>query len=279
MLSNKSPISKWTTTLLMGLLSFVFLMPLLWMLSAAAKYEKDVMVFPIQWIPVKWNLINNFREVWLGSVPFTLFYYNSFKLALTITLATLIFASMAAYAFAKLQFRGRNMAFATLLSLMIIPSESTLVPRYLLLTWLHLYNTHAGLMLMGMFSTTYFTFLLRQFMVSIHREFLEAAKIDGAGYVKIYIQIILPLSKPILATVAIMKFIWVWNDYQNPLIFLISERLYPIPLGLQLFKNEFADNYAVLMMASVAAILPLVIVFIILQKQVIKGISLGGVKG
>ncbi|MBP1962783.1 carbohydrate ABC transporter permease [Paenibacillus aceris] len=279
MLQKKSDVSKWITTLMMGLFSLIFLLPLLWMLSAAAKYEKDVMVFPIQWIPTKWNLVNNFREVWFGSVPFTLFYYNSLKLALMITLATLIFSSMAAFAFTKLQFRGRNMAFAILLSLMIIPSESTLVPRYLLLKWLHLYNTHAGLMLMGMFSTIYFTFLLRQFMASIHSEYLEAAKIDGAGYVRMYLQIIMPLSKPILATVAIIKFIWVWNDYQNPLIFLISKQLYPIPLGLQLFKNEFADNYAVLMMASVAAIFPLFLIFIILQKQVIKGISLGGVKG
>ncbi|OCT11479.1 sugar ABC transporter ATP-binding protein [Paenibacillus pectinilyticus] len=279
MILKKLDVSKWITTLLMGLFSLVFLLPLIWMLSAAGKYEKDVMVFPIQWIPVKWNLINNFHEVWLGSVPFTLFYYNSLKLSITITLATILFCSMAAFAFTKLQFRGRNLAFAILLSLMIIPAESTLVPRYLLLKWLHLYNTHAGLMLMGMFSTIYFTFLLKQFMASIHSEFLEAAKMDGAGYVRMYLQIILPLSKPILATVAIIKFIWVWNDYQNPLIFLITKKLYPIPLGLQLFKSEYADNYAVLMMASVAAILPLLIVFIILQKQVIKGISIGGVKG
>ncbi|GEN56487.1 hypothetical protein GCM10012290_01450 [Halolactibacillus alkaliphilus] len=116
-------------------------------------------------------------------------------------------------------------------------------------------------------------------MLSIEDDYIEAAKIDGANYFRIYWQVILPLCKPILATVGIIKFIWTWNDYQNPLIFLLSKELYPITMGMQLFQDDFADSYAVLMMASLSAILPLVIIFIILQKQVIEGISLGGVKG
>ncbi|NEW04574.1 carbohydrate ABC transporter permease [Paenibacillus sp. SYP-B3998] len=271
-------LSKLVTTILMALLSIVFLIPLFWMVSAAFKYEADVMTYPIQWIPVRFNFVDNFKQVWFGKVPFSLFYWNSFKLSLMMTLSTLVFSSMAAYSFTKLQFRGRNAAFMLLLSCMIIPNEATLVPRYLLLKWLHLYNTHTGLIFMGMFSI-YFTFLLRQFMMGVHNEYIEAAKIDGAGYFLIYARIMLPLTKPILATVAIIKFIWSWNDYQGPLIFLIKQKLYPIPLGIQLFKNEFADNYAVLMMASLAAIVPLLIVFIVMQKQVIKGIAIGGVKG
>ncbi|UKS26882.1 carbohydrate ABC transporter permease [Paenibacillus sp. HWE-109] len=269
---------RWITTIVMGAVSVLFLAPLLWMLSTAAKYEKDVMVYPIQWIPQKFNFVNNFREVWMDSVPFGWFYLNSLKLALLMTVLTLIISSMSAFPLAKLQFKGKNLTFGLLLSLMIIPGEATLVPRYLLLKWLHLYNTHTGLIFMGMFSI-YFTFLLRQFMLSIHTDFIEAAKMDGAGYWLLYWRIMLPLSKPILATVGIIKFIWSWNDYQGPLIFLISRKLYPIPLGLQLFKTEFADNYSLLMMASLSAIVPLFIVFIVLQKQVIQGISLGGVKG
>ncbi|MFD0693814.1 carbohydrate ABC transporter permease [Paenibacillus sp. GCM10027628] len=271
-------VSKLVTTVIMALFSVVFLIPLLWMVSAAFKYEADVMTYPIEWIPARINVIANFKEVWFGRVPFSLFYWNSFKLSAIMTLCTLVFSSMAAYAFTKMQFRGRNAAFLLLLSCMIIPNEATLVPRYLLLKWLHLYNTHAGLLFMGMFSI-YFTFLLRQFMLGIHNEYIEAAKIDGAGYLRIYARIMLPLTKPILATVAIIKFIWTWNDYQGPLIFLIKQKLFPIPLGMQLFKNDFADNYAVLMMAALAAIIPLVIVFIVMQKQVIKGIAIGGVKG
>ncbi|QGQ95110.1 carbohydrate ABC transporter permease [Paenibacillus psychroresistens] len=278
MASVKINASKTITSILLGIFSAVFLLPLIWMVSAASKLEKDVMSFPIQWIPKHWNLISNFKAVWFGNVPFSLFYFNSLKLSVLMTLATLIFSSMAAFAFTKLHFRGRNVAFGLLLSFMIIPSEATLVPRFLILKWLHLYNTHAGLILMGMFSI-YFTFLLRQFMMSIHNDYIEAAKIDGAGYFLIYWKIMLPLCKPILATVGIIKFIWTWNDYQNPLIFLISKKLYPIPLGLQLFKNDYADNYAILMMGSLSAIVPLLVVFIVLQRQVIQGISLGGVKG
>ncbi|MFD0675779.1 MULTISPECIES: carbohydrate ABC transporter permease [unclassified Paenibacillus] len=278
MLTTKFDVSKWLTTIVLAIFSILFLIPLLWMVSAAMKYEADVLTYPIQWIPERWNAIANFKQVWFSKVSFSLFYWNSLKLAVIMTVFTLIFSSMAAFAFTKLQYKGRDYVFGLLLALMIIPSESTLVPRYLLLKWLHLYNTHEGLILMGMFSM-YFTFLLRQFMAGIHGEYIEAAKIDGAGYWRIYAGIMVPLCKPILATVGIIKFIWSWNDYQGPLIFLIQQKLFPIPLGIQMFKNDYADNYAVLMMASLAAIVPLLVVFIILQKQVIKGITLGGVKG
>ncbi|REK71635.1 carbohydrate ABC transporter permease [Paenibacillus paeoniae] len=276
--TTKSKITKLVATALMGAFSVVFLVPLIWMISAAFKYEKDVMAFPIQWIPQSWNMIGNFKAVWMGNVPFHLFYFNSLKLAVLMTVTTMIISSMAAFAFTKLQFRGRGFVFGLLLSFMIIPEQATLVPRFLLMKWLGLYNTHTGLIVMGMFSI-YFTFLMRQFMASIHNDFLEAAKMDGAGYFTIFWKIILPLCKPILATVGIIKFIWTWNDYQNPLIFLMDKKLYPITLGIQLFRDDYADNFAVLMMASLSAIIPLVVIFILLQKHVIKGISLGGVKG
>jgi multiple sugar transport system permease protein len=161
---------------------------------------------------------------------------------------------------------------------MIIPAQATLVPRFLLVRWFGLYDTHASLILMDMFSI-YFTFLLRQFMMGVNNDFIEAARIDGAGHFKIFCSIMLPLCKPIIATVGIIKFIWSWNDYQNPLIFLISRELYTIPLGMALFRDDYTNNYAIMMMASLSAIVPLFIVFIALQKHVIKGIALGGVKG
>lgn len=271
-------LNKLIFTTIMGVISIFALMPLVWMLSAAAKVEKDVMKFPIEWIPTNWNFMSNFHTVWLGEVNFAIFYLNSIKLGVIMTLLTLLFSSMAGYAFAKLNFPLRNGLFVMLIAFMLIPEQATLVPRYILIRWLGLYNTHEALILMGMFSI-YFTFLLRQFMMGINNEFLEAAKVDGAGFFRIYWQIILPLSKPILATVAIIKFIWTWNDYQNPLIFLYTESLYPIPLGIQKFRDEFVGSYSATMMASVSAIIPLLIIFIILQKQVINGISLGGVKG
>lgn len=270
--------SKSMLTLIMGALSVVFLIPLIWMVSAAFKYEKDVMRFPIQWIPEKINFIYNFKAVWMGRVPFYHFYYNSLKVAILTTLITLIISSMSAYALTKLHFRGRQLIFFALLSFMIIPDQATLIPRFLIIRWLGLYDTHVALILMSMFSI-YFTFLLRQFMVDISDEYIEAARIDGAGYVRTFASIMIPLCKPVLATVAIIKFIWTWNDYQNPLIFLVSRELYTIPLGITLFRDDYTNNYAIMMTAALSAIIPLMIIFIIMQKQVISGIALGGVKG
>jgi multiple sugar transport system permease protein len=274
---RKNP-SRIIVTIILGIISIAFLIPLIWMLSTSAKFESDVMVFPIEWIPTRWNFVENFKAVWLSEVPFTTFYLNSLKLATITTLVTIVVSSMAAYSFSKLRFPGKSILFGLLMAFLMIPEQATLVPRYIMIKWFGLFNTHEGLILMAMFSI-YFTFLMRQYMVGISDEYIEAAKIDGAGYFKIYWKIMLPLSKPILATVGIIKFIWVWNDYQNPLIFLYNEKLYPITLGMQYFKTEYSENYAVMMMASLSAILPLLIVFIILQRSVIAGISLGGVKG
>lgn len=278
MLLIKKNFSKIITTIIMGGLSIVFLIPLIWMISAAFKFEKDVMRFPIQWIPNPSNVIYNFKTVWMGRVPFYDFYFNSIKIALITTLITLIISSMAAFSLTKLQFKGRNLIFLGLISFMIIPDQATLIPRFMVIRWLGLYDTHTAIIIMSMFSI-YFTFLLRQFMNSVSDDFMEAARIDGASQLKIFVSIMIPLCQPVLATVAIIKFIWTWNDYQNPLIFLLSKDLYTIPLGMTLFRDDYTNNYAIMMMAALSAIIPLVILFIVLQKQVINGIALGGVKG
>lgn len=265
-------------SVVLGGLSVFFIIPLIWMLSASAKFERDVMVYPIQWIPTDWNWVSNFQKVWMENVPFGLFYWNSLKLAVIATLCTLLFSSMAAFSFAKLRAPGKGLMFGMMMSFMIIPEQATLVPRFIMVKWLGLYNTHSGIILMLMFSM-YFTFLMRQFMAGVHNEFIESAKIDGAGYFRIYAQIMLPLSRPILATAGIIKFIWTWNDYQNPLIFLFTKELYPLPLGIQFFRQEYSNNVSLMMMAAVSAIIPLIIVFVALQKQVINGITVGGVKG
>ncbi|SFE04289.1 multiple sugar transport system permease protein [Paenibacillus catalpae] len=271
-------LSKSIITVLLGAFSLMFLTPLVWMVSSALKFEKDVMRFPIQWIPEKINVIYNFKSVWMGRVPFYDFYWNSLKVAIITTVITLLISSMSAYALTKLRFRGRHMIFLAMLSFMIIPDQATLIPRFLIIRWLGLYDTHAAIILMSMFSI-YFTFLLRQFMSDISDEYLEAARIDGAGHLRTFFSIMIPLCRPVLATVAIIKFIWTWNDYQNPLIFLLSKKLYTIPLGITLFRDDYTNNYAIMMMAALSAIIPLLAIFIIMQKQVINGIALGGVKG
>ncbi|MGG4398327.1 carbohydrate ABC transporter permease [Paenibacillus thiaminolyticus] len=278
MLSLRNKISKIIATVLMGTLSIFFIFPLLWMVSSAFKFEKDVMRFPIEWIPSSINVVNNFKAVWMQRVPFGHIYFNSIKVAIIVTLLSLLISTMAAYSFTKLKFRGRNLVFAMLLAMMIIPDQATLIPRFMIIRWLGLYDTHAALILMGMFSI-YFTFLLRQFMAGVSDDMLEAARIDGAGHLRTFTSIMIPLCRPVIATVAIIKFIWSWNDYQNPLIFLQSKSLYTVPLGMTLFRDDYTTNDAIMMMAAVSAIIPLLIVFIVLQKQVISGIALGGVKG
>lgn len=278
MLIIRKNISKIIVTIIMGAISIFFLVPFIWMISSAFKFEKDVMRFPIEWIPKNINVLYNFKAVWMGNVNFLHIYFNSIKIALIVTCLTLLFSTMAAFAFTKLRFRGRGLVFMALISFMIIPDQATLIPRFMLVRWLGIYDSHFALIFMGMFSI-YFTFLLRQFMAGISDEYMEAARIDGAGHLRIFRSIIIPLCQPVLATVAIIKFIWSWNDYQNPLIFLQSKDLYTIPLGMSLFRDDYTTNDAIMMMAALSAIIPLLIIFIILQKQVINGIALGGVKG
>lgn len=270
--------SRVITTCIMGALSIVFLIPLIWMISAAFKYEKDVMRFPIQWIPEKINVAYNFKMVWMGRVPFSHFYLNSFKVAIITTCITLIISSMSAYALTKIKFKGRNMVFLALLSFMIIPDHTTLIPRFLLIRWFGIYDTHAAIVLMSMFSI-YFTFLLRQFMIGISDEYIEAARIDGAGICGYSGLSLFRSASRCSLPWRSLNLSELWNDYQNPLIFLLNKNLYTIPLGMTLFRDDYSNNYAIMMTAAVSAIIPLVIVFIALQKQVINGISLGGVKG
>ncbi|WP_138756106.1 carbohydrate ABC transporter permease [Paenibacillus sinopodophylli] len=275
---KKIQVSNLLLTLLFAALSLFFLLPLFWMLSAAAKTEKDVWTFPIQWIPDQWNFVQNFKAVWLGDVSFSLFYMNSLKISILSTIGTILVCSMAGYALAKLNFKGKGLIFSLMMAFMMIPEQATLVPRYIMIKEMGLYDTHTSLILLGLFSS-YFTFLLRQFMLSIHSDMLEAAELDGAGFFRVFWSVVLPLSQPILATVGIIKFIWTWNDYQGPLIFLYSNDLFTIPLGMQFFKEEFGTRISVMMMASLSAIVPLLALFLLLQKQVINGIAIGGVKG
>ncbi|SHE12634.1 Inner membrane ABC transporter permease protein ycjP [Chlamydia abortus] len=273
--------NKWRkafVTLLMFLIGITFLLPFIWMLSASFKPETDVFKYPIEWIPSKWNIVQNYKEVWLGKYPLYLFYWNSIKVTVLTTLVSVLVSCMAAYAFAKIQFKGRNVAFLVVLSTFMIPSQAVLVPQFILYRQLGLFDTHIGLILLGSFSVLG-TFLLRQFFLGVNNEYLEAARIDGAGHWKIFFTIALPLVRPAIATYGILRFIWTWNDYQNPLIFLRSEKLLTLQVGIRKFADAYGEFYSLMMAGSVIAIVPLLLIFIIGQKQVIEGISLGGVKG
>lgn len=271
-------IGKLLTSLLMLAFGILFLMPFLWMLSASFKIEADVFKYPIEWIPSRWNAVNNYMQVWFGDHPFYLYYWNSIKVAIGTTLLSVTVSAMAAYGFSKVKFKAAKWLFLIVLATFMVPQQAILVPQFILYRSIGLFDSHFGLILLGSFSVLG-TFMLRQFFMGVHQEFIESAKIDGAGHLRIFWQIALPLVKPAIATYAILRFIWTWNDYQNPLIFLRTDGLYTIQLAMQKFSTINGEFYSLIMAAAVSAILPLLIIFVIGQKSVIEGISLGGVKG
>jgi multiple sugar transport system permease protein len=265
---------------LLVLLSVLWGAPLFWMVSTSLKHEWDILTPEVHWIPQPpvtenyWELIDPARAVNI---------FHSFKVSLiaatAYTLLVLITSSFAAFVFARLEFKGRNFLFLVVLSSIMVPSETLLVPLYLLLYNLDWLNTYAALVLPGI-ANAFGVFLLRQFMISIPKELEEAALIDGAGYLYIFLRIILPLSKPALATLAIFSFITNWNAFLWPLIVVTSDELMTLPLALVQFRSSYASmDYGVVMASVMVAVLPPLLVFIFAQDFIIKGMSRSGVKG
>jgi multiple sugar transport system permease protein len=270
-------IKKVLNTVIMFAVGILFLTPFFWMLSASMKPEADVFHYPIEWIPKKFNLLENYSQVWLDS-PFVTYYWNSIKVSVLTTLLSVLIAAMAAYGFSKIPFKGREALFFLILVLYMVPGQSILVPQFLIYRTLNLYDSLLGLVFLTSFSVLG-VFLLRQFFMGLSNEFIESAKIDGAGHIRIFYSIAVPLVRPAIATYAILRFIWTWNDYQNPLIFLKTSSKFTLQLGINSFADAYGQYYSLIMAAAVSAILPLLIIFILGQKHVIEGIAMGGVKG
>lgn len=265
-------------TLVMLGIGLVFTLPFLWMLSASLKLPMDVFEYPIRWIPNP-PRFSNYAAVWLNpSYPFYQFYLNSLKIAVITVLGVLVVCSLAAYAFAKVKFAGKNVIFMLFLATMMIPTQVTLVPRFVMFNWLKLYNTHASLIFPSLFYVVGI-FLLRQFYQSIPTELSEAAMIDGAGHFRIFTTILLPLTKPAMLSLIILKFVATWNEYMDPLIFLNSVSKYTVPLGMQAYLDAEGQQLQLLMAAASVSIIPFFILFIALQKYFVAGIVTSGLKG
>jgi multiple sugar transport system permease protein len=269
---------KLVVTVIMLAISIIFLVPFLWMLVTSFKIEADVFTYPIEWIPKHWHVVENYKTVWMGDHPFYLYYWNSIKVSVMTTIISVTVSALAAYGFSKVQFKAGKWLFLIVLATYMIPMQAVQVPQFILYRTIGLYDSLWGLIIIGSFSALG-TFMLRGFFMGLHNDFIESAKIDGANHWTIFSKIALPLVKPAVATYAILRFIWTWNDYQNALIFIRSAKKYTIQLGVQMFSSFSGDFYSLIMAAAVSAILPLLIVFIIGQKSVINGIALGGVKG
>ena len=275
---KKIKISKIILTVLFWGIGITMLLPLIWMISTACKVEADVFNFPIEWIPRRWNLINNMKVVWGGTYHFGRYYLNSAKITIFATFLQVMVSSLGAYGFSKVNFKGRDTIFLLYLATMMIPSQVTIVSQFIITREIGLYNTHIGIIIMEAFSV-YGVFLLRQAMLGVPDSLSESAKIDGAGHLTIFWKIVLPMIKPSIATLATLKFIWTWNSYQTPLIFLNDSKLYTIQMGMKQFATEAGNYYSLIMAAAVCAILPLIIVFLCCQRHVVDGIASGAVKG
>jgi multiple sugar transport system permease protein len=265
-------------SIVMWALGLLFLLPFAWMVISSLKREIDVFRLPVRWIPdpLTWQ---NYVKVWTGEHPLTRYVGNSLLVAGARVLGEVLTASLAAYAFARLRFRGRNAVFLLYISTLIIPYQMLLVPRFILYKQLGIYDTLWALILPGIF-TVFGTFLLRQFFLTIPRELTDAARVDGANELQIYWRIVLPLARPALASLAILAFVWSWNDYETPLVMLTTESRFTIPLGLTSYIDESGGFSAALIMAgAVSSVVPIYVVFLILQRQFIQALARSGLKG
>ncbi|MCY9656810.1 carbohydrate ABC transporter permease [Paenibacillus chondroitinus] len=277
-LSQKNTLLRSVLTVLLLSIGILMVLPFLWMASASFKNQADIFEFPIRWIPKAFDW-SNYQEVWLGKVPYYVFYINSIKITFLQVLGSLVTSSLAGFAFARLRFQFRDSIFLIYLATMIVPPQVLFVPRFILFDYLNLVNTHEAIILPGMF-TVLGTFLMRQFFSTLPTELFEASKIDGAGYWRMYWQISLPLVKPALVTLLILTFTWHWNEYENPLILLRDRDLFTIPLGLLSYTDgENSTNYPLIMAASVLALAPLVIIVCLCQRWFVEGIANTGLKG
>lgn len=270
-------------TAIIAVLAFTMVVPFLWMISASLKHELDVMKLPIEWIP-KYFYIDSYKSVWnIGNEAprdyhFGLAYWNSLKIAFINLTGSVITSTLAGYAFAKIKFRGSNVIFLIYLSTMMIPTQVTLIPKYAMFDKLGILGTHLTLILPGLVTITG-TFLMRQFFMQVPNELAESARMDGAGEFRIWAQIMVPIAKPGMASLAMIVFLWNWNNYLDALVFLPDWRLYTIPLALTNFIEESVTQYSLVMAASASALLPVFAVFLIGQRFFVKGLIAGAVKG
>ncbi|MGI6148799.1 MAG: carbohydrate ABC transporter permease [Limnochordia bacterium] len=274
---DKHIVRRLALTLVMIMLGAVMIIPLFWMISTSFKTQAEVFTSPIQWLPSRLNW-DAHRKVWFGRLSFINYYKNSLKITMSAVVGATCFGAMAAYGFSRIRFRGRDLLFGLYLVMMMVPPQVLFVPKFIMFDWANIYNTHWALILPGMF-TIIGVFYMRQYFLTVPNELSEAAFLDGAGHFTIFFRIFLPLAKPTLATFAILDFTWNWNNYEDALVFLISERLFTVPLGLNNFILEYSIDYPGMMAAAAASIVPIIVVFLFGQRYIIAGLVSSAVKG
>ena len=270
-------LEKGFTYFLLIALSILFLFPFLWLIATSVKPENEAMAFPPTLLPKNWDLAN-YKEVFT-LVDFGQYYLNSVIVTVCVVIGTVVSSTLVAYGFARIKGKGRNFWFVLLLGTMMLPPQVTMIPVYMIFSKLGWVNTFLPLIVPSFFGSAYFIFLLRQFFKTIPKELEESAYLDGCGAFGIFWRIIIPLSVPSIITVALLSFMWTWNDFLNPLIYLNDDSKYTLALGILQFKGALLIQWGPMMAASVFIILPLIIIFFVGQKYFVQGIATTGGKG
>jgi multiple sugar transport system permease protein len=258
--------------------AITFLLPLIWVLSTSLKEPGDVYQFPPQFIPdpIRWQ---NYPDA-LGALPFDRFFINTLMLAVLRLIGLLITCSMAGFAFARLRWRGRRILFLVVLITLMIPSEVTIIPEYIIFSRLGWVGTFAPLIVPAYFATNaFFVFLFRQFFMGISQDIIDAARIDGCTFWQLYWRIVVPMSRPVFMVVTIYVIQNNWNAYLQPLIYLINREQYTLALGLRLFNEQYFSQFNLLMAAAVVVTLPILVMYFFMQRYFMRGVVFTGVKG
>jgi len=265
-------------------LSALFLFPFLWLLDTAVKANDETMLLPPKWVPKHW-LFSNFWDAirygheTLGYYPFAVYAVNTLVLAILVVAGTVASNCVVAYSFAKLKWPGRDVAFGITLATMMVPFPVLMVPTFALFRWLGWIGTYRPLWVPAWFGAAFSIFLLRQFFRTIPEELSEAARLDGGSEWRIFRDVVLPLSKPALAVVALFSFMGVWNDFLGPLIYLADQRTFTLSLGLQFYQSQHGGTqWNLLMAASTIVIAPVIVLFFFTQRLFIQGIAITGMK-
>jgi multiple sugar transport system permease protein len=253
-------------------------LPLWWMIATSLKSMQEIAQYPPTFIPQEFHL-DNYIRTW-AAAPFTQYTLNTLLLSFFAVTGNVIVNAFVAYGFARIRFRGKKIWFSILLATMMIPGFVTLIPQYVMFSKLHLVGTYYPLIIPQFLGSAFYIFMLRQFYLSIPRELSEAAKIDGASHFYTWLRVIIPLSKPALATIAILSFNGAWNDFLGPLLYVNDESLYTLQIGLQSFRGSVQTQWNYLMAGSVLVLLPVIVLFFIFQRYFIEGMNLtAGTKG
>ena len=258
-------------------LAFMSLFPFIWMLGSSLKSNADMFSIPPKIFPdiPKWS---NYIEA-MTSVNFGQGYFNSMKLALINTVGQVLTSAMAGYALGKLKFKGSDLVFSGFIGVMMVPYTVIVIPLFTIFNKLGLIDTHLCIILMTVAYMPMGVFLCRQSIMSLPNDLFDAARIDGASYGRIFTTVVLPLIKPTIASLAIFAFMWNWNSYFTPLIFLTSQENFTVPLLLSMFKGKHSTNWSLIMAASTISVLPVLVVYLFGQKYIIEGITITGMKG